>query len=140
MAFDKILRSGVKIANRVTRSVQGNVLHRAWIAQDGLGKPIFDTEPGEGTPRKAIVEKQMQRKVLPDGQMTAIEAVITFLDQIPTQGSQGRQEPIDTRDELTLFDGSIGPIAYIDSVCDPSKGPDQYFQITVWIGVRWTRG
>jgi hypothetical protein len=45
-------------------------------------------------------------------------ATITFLDPIDDNGAAGRQEPVDSRDIITLQDGKTAPIVEIKGPVD----------------------
>jgi len=116
VALDSIVRNAIKTANKVSKPVQCSVTHRRWISnKDGFGEKNFDT-----VTRPALVEKNLEKFVKEDGQVTGVQARLTFLTVVEPQGSTGRDEPIDSRDEFVLPDGTTGPIvAMVGGVVDP---------------------
>lgn len=135
MALDSIIRKGIATVDKVTRPVQAIIIHKAWVGQDGFGVPTFN--PVNGTARRAIYEQRAHSKQLPDGRLVAVQALLTFLDPIPPNGTAGRQEPVDPRDVFILPDGSTGPTAFVSGLLDPSTG--RSFITQVWLGIRGVR-
>lgn len=118
MSLADVLRNGVAVAHRVTTSLQPSVTHKAWIGQDGYGNETY----AASVPLSAIVDRTQQQRVLPDGRVVLTFAKLTFLDVIAPNGAAGRTEPIDTRDELVLADGSTAPIVDVSGPVDPATG------------------
>jgi hypothetical protein len=132
MALDRLVRRGVAIASRQTRSLQDAITHFAYVSQDLFGKKTFN--PPSGTSRKCLIEQRVQKRKLPGGQEVDVQAALLFLEPIPAQGTAGRVEPIDPRDEIVLPDGSTGPIIYVSGPEDPKT--DRPFVLQVWLGIR----
>jgi hypothetical protein len=133
MGLDDIVRNAVATANSVTRTLQTTVTHRAWTGQDGYGKPTFASP----VTRSAVVEltQALSKPVLvrtSTGQEKAARAKVLFLTPIAANGASGRTEPIDPRDEITLPDGTTGPILSIEGTVDPDTS--RPFAAEVWIG------
>jgi len=119
MALIDILRAGVEIANNATNSVQQAVTHEAWTGQDSNGVPTF----GTAVTRHAIVEVVRKLKPTASGQLVPVVATLTFVEPVSSNGTSGRQEPIDPRDRITLANGFTAPIVGApDSVMDPGTG------------------
>lgn len=131
-----MLRIGVKVANKVTRPVQAEVTHKQFVSQDGAGKKTFS--PSTGIKRLCLFEQQEHKMELPDGRLIAVEAVLTFLEEVLPQGASGRLEPIDPRDEIILPDGSTAPVVYVSAPYDPKK--KRGFVVQVWLGVKRSQG
>jgi hypothetical protein len=116
MALDSLVRKGVALANKLTTSLQLEVSHEAWIADDGEGQPQYALP----VPYTAIVEEGGKARRSPTGEVVYPQFSLTFLTPIEPNGASGRQEPIDPRDRLTLPDGRTGPILGAPSgVADP---------------------
>lgn len=128
MAFDDLVRSGVALADSLTAPLQGTVTHEAWTATTALGEKTF----AAGVGRKAIIELKTRERQTSDGRTILTTAKITFLRPIAAHGGAGRKEPIDSRDRLTLPDGSTDPVADVDALIDPDTGRGYY--ATVYLG------
>lgn len=136
MALDATVRSVVKVAYGVTKSLQETVQHYAWTSQDGFGAPNNPATPegyAAAVPLKAIVVQKLQLKHMGDGRQVAVKATLTFLQVIAPNGAAGRDEPIDPRDKLVLADGTTGPILRAEGMRDPGKG--RPFLLEVWLGM-----
>jgi len=133
MALDSLIRKGVKIIDKQTKSVQSTILHKQWVDQDGFGNPVYD--PPEGIRRKAILDDRYQLKTMSDGQTIAIGATLLFLEYIPPQGSDKRSvEPLDPKDVIVLPDGSENSIIKVFGLEDPEK--NRPFALEVWLGAK----
>jgi len=130
MALADLIRKGVSIVNKQTKSVQVTVTHKQWTKQDGFGSPVYD--PPEGIARLAILDQRYQLRTRSDGQTVPISASLNFLDPILPKGTEGREEPIDARDVIVLPDGSSNSIVNIEGPYDPAMGKP--FILTVWLG------
>lgn len=132
MGLDAIIRSGLRVANQVTASLQATVTHERWKSVDGYGKPTYAL----AIDRTAIVEKTQRRMQTDTGETVMAKAKVTFLEPIADldTGSTitGRQHPTDARDRITLPDGTTGPILAIEGMVDPST-ERPYFE-AVWLG------
>jgi hypothetical protein len=113
-----IVKKAVSIADSVTKSLQGVVIHAPWIGQDGDGTARY----GPSHRYKAIIDlKEIQRHT-PSGQLVLTTASILFLQPLPPNGAAGRTEPIDPRDKLVLPDGTTGPIVIAAGFVDAGTG------------------
>jgi hypothetical protein len=129
MAFDAIIRNGVATANRLTKGLQPRVKIRRWQSGGGyegesLAAPIYV---------QAIVDLRLRDHHTSTGQVIATRAHVMILDKIGKEGNVGRIEPIDRRDELTLPDGSTGPIVEVGGPgVDPTTNLP--YLVEIWIG------
>lgn len=131
MGLATILRSAVQTASRVTGGVDGvqsDVTIAAWTGMDGYGKPTFAL----AKTHTAIVERTQRMIRTTEGKEILSRARIMFLNTIKANGASGRTEPIDTRDVITLPDGTTGPILDVIGVIDPST--ERPFAHEVWLG------
>ena len=126
MALDTILRKGVALANTLTAALQDTVKHEAWIGHDGFAKPTYDPS---SINRQAIVEMDQRLIRLADGQEVQQRARVTVIGPITGNGANGRKEPVDPRDRITLPDGTTGPILDVKGVSDPSTGAPYAYTI-----------
>ncbi len=127
MGLDDALRKGILTANKVTGSLQVNVVHKAWIDSDVSGEDVFDTEVS----RPAVVEYRRKLVRNDQGEEVVQHASITFLRIVEPNGATSRREPIDPRDELTLPDGHTGPILSIKGVTDPDTSRPYVLEVSL---------
>lgn len=115
MSLADLVRSSVAVADRVTRALQVDVEHEAWIGQSSTTKPTYAAAVNV----KAIVEQGPKALRTPSGETIPIKAVISILHTIADNGAAGRKEPIDPRDRFTLPDGTVGaPILGAEGLVD----------------------
>lgn len=111
MSLLDTVRAGIATAANITRPLQGDVQHYAWVSQDAYGAPTYDPPAsGAGTSRKALVDLGRKLRKTEEGKLVMTVASLTFLDVITPNGASGRDEPIDTRDKIVLPDGTTGPL------------------------------
>lgn len=126
MSLLDVLRTGVKIADGVTKPLQATVQYWRYISQDSYGtstySPPFNAEsPTNGLRLKAIVDwKQKQVRTM-EGILTVSRASVTFLDilavVVATSG-----EGISDLDLIVLPDGTTGPILDMAGFIDAGTG------------------
>lgn len=127
MSLATLVRSGVKIANRTTASLQVTVQHRPWISQNGLGTDLY----GSTVRRKAIVS-QREDSIEDRGEIIRTIAYVLLLKPVTPNGATGRIEPVDKRDLFVLPDGTTGPIVKISGFIDAgTNGP---YLHEIWLG------
>lgn len=151
MSLNSLIRNAVKVADTITKSLQGDVQHSAWIGQDGFGKPVYGTviqglditgqptTPNVPVVRKAVIElKQRERQV--QGRVIMTFAYLTFVGPIPVNGmTSERKEAVDPRDVFILPDGSTGPVVDVQGVLDSET--NLMYAVEVWLGdMTSTRG
>jgi len=120
MAFPlEIVRSGIVLANGLTKGLQCKVKFEAVTGQGANGRtyaaPIYID---------AVVDMTTKERVRPDGKILTIAATVTVVGDIPANGTviagNPRREPVDPRDRVTLPNGFTGPIISAPgSVIDP---------------------
>jgi hypothetical protein len=104
------VRSGVTAWKAATSTAQGVVTFEAWIADsDAKGTHVY----ADPVPLRALIQRNPADREQPSGDERKILAIVTFLEALPAVGAAGRDEPIDTRDRITLPDGSSGPITEV---------------------------
>lgn len=128
MSLLTVLRSGVKIADKVTKPLQATVMHAAWTGSDDYGAGSYATPVA----RRAIVDQQQHEHRTRSGELVATQAYIGFLEPIAPNGAAGRTEPIDPNDVIILPDGTSGPIVDISGFIDAGTGRPLFSE--VWIG------
>lgn len=105
MALIDIVRTGVKIANSVTDSLQSTVSFERCTGTDGFGAKTY----AAAVSLKAIVDWKQQQVRTPEGQLTVTRASVLFLDTaalVTATGGNG----VSDEDRITLADGTTGPI------------------------------
>ena len=126
MGLADILRSGIAIADTVTKGVQVNVTHEAWTGQNGHGTETY----AAAVTRKAIVDLTRKQRPTASGKLVNVVATVIILEPVLPNGAAGRFEPIDPRDKLTLPDGTTGPILNgPNSVMDPATSRGLFNEI-----------
>jgi hypothetical protein len=116
MGLDSVVRSVVATANAVTSSLQATVQHAAWTGNLQDGTDSFAT----AVPLQALVEFKQRLRRLSTGREVMQQAVVTFIGPVTANGTAGRREPIDPRDQITLPNGYSGPILDVEGLVDPS--------------------
>ena len=132
--YEVIIRDAVaNILSPQFESMKLNVAHHAWTGSDGNGADTFDpplTQPG--VTRRAIVNLTRKETWIAGVKVITV-ATLYFLDPIPDNGAPLRQEPIDTRDILTLPNGVTAPIRSVGGQTDSLTS--QPFVYKVILGV-----
>lgn len=129
MGFSKLIRNMVSVADKLTKDLQVPVIHEPWISNDATyGTPVY----GAPVTRLAIVEMKQRTLRLNNGQEITQRASVTFTYPIEANGAEGRQEPIDIRDKLTLPSGYSGPIKVVEGL--ENNFPDSPYLLEVLLG------
>lgn len=114
----EILRSGIQIADSLTKGVQSTITIERWTGQTVHGDDTYSIP----ITVSAVIDRTNKVINRGDEQIT-IGATLTVIGDIPPDGGVGRREPIDPRDRITLPDGFTGPIINApNSVVDPGTG------------------
>jgi len=110
-----VIRSGVKVADKVTKDLQPSVSYERFTGQDGFGDKTY----AAAVDLKAIVDWKQTQVRTTTGLLTVSRAAVTFLDidaLVAATGGAG----IGDDDKITLPDGTTGPIldmaGFIDAV------------------------
>jgi hypothetical protein len=131
MGYEDLIRAGVALASSQFDSMKVSVTVTPWIGQDGDGDDSY------GTPflARALLDPSPRMRSTPTGRLIMTFATLTFLDPIanttPNSG-QVRQQPIDSRDIITLPDGSTAPIIQVGGFTD--SGTEKPFATEVILG------
>jgi hypothetical protein len=144
MSLNSTIRAVVNVANSVTASLQGTVLHSAWIRQDAMGTPVYGRKlegldiygaynaVGVQIPRQAVIEKKQRIREV-QGRQIMTFATLTFVGQVEKNGmTTFRKEPFDPRDILILPDGDTGPIIDVVGVLDSET--NNFYAVEVFLG------
>lgn len=101
---------------------------RRWTGQDLSGDPTYAASISVA----GLVELKQQLRKNTEGQEVMSKTKLTFTQPIAAEGTSGRREPIDPRDEIILPDGTTGPI--IDIAGLVSGGTAAPYMLEVWLG------
>jgi hypothetical protein len=98
MALADVVRKAIGTASKLTTSFQGPLRINRWAGQNALGE---DREP---TPIvvQAIVNLNPGKTYERDGVKLPIRAAVYVLEPLAPEGTDGRREPIDPRDEFEI--------------------------------------
>ncbi len=118
MSLLDVLRSGVKIADKVTKPLQGTVTFTHYTTPpDGYG-----TEPTKTSATlRAIIDWKQRQLRTPNGELTVSRASVLFLDINAVVAATGG-EGIDDHDVIVLPDGTTGPILDMSGFVDAGTG------------------
>jgi hypothetical protein len=117
MAFDKVIRSALVTANKVTASLQATVSHAAFSSADSYGNPTYASAKN----RKALVEFKPKMVKTTSGEEKVSKATVTFIQPVA----------VDLRDQITLPDGTTSPILAISGLVDPST--DELYMLQIFL-------
>lgn len=112
MGLNDTITKLISVADKATKTLQVDVTHKPWLADDVRGKPQY----GSATTLKGIVERDRRtvrsRNTSGDDVELITVAKVTFLSNVTLKH----------KDLLTLVDGTSGPIVSIKSVDNPAGG------------------
>jgi len=117
MSLLDVLRSGVEIANRVTRPIQATVMYKRETGTDEYGAKTYAT----AVPLHAIVDFQAKQVRTREGVLTVTRATITLLDIAEIVAATNGQG-IDNDDQFIFPDGDSGPTLDIGGFVDAGTG------------------
>jgi hypothetical protein len=117
MGFAGIVRSGVKLADKLTTDLQIDMRHARYVTEDFRGDATYATP----VIRKALVERKLRMVKTISGEMAASSVTLTFL----------RPLLLDVRDKLTFPDDSTGKIIAEDGLVDPATNMGYFSQVSL---------
>lgn len=109
MAFLPIIRSGIALADKMTKDLQPKVKLEKFIGVTGSGKRTYSA----AVMVPAIVDWKQKHVMTASGQLAVSRASVMFLD--PTI-------LVDDDDRITLPDGTTGPIIDMAGFIDAETG------------------
>jgi hypothetical protein len=130
MSLSTIIKSGIKIADTQTKSVQSTITLKAWIGDDGYGAQAY----ASAVALRAVVEQKNRPYMTAAGETVTITAQVTIVGPVaPTSPKVGetRQNPVDPRDIIVLPDGSTRPIVLINALINPDTNAPYMVQISL---------
>ena len=122
MSLLNTLRSAVKIADKVTKSVQAEVQFRHYLGADDYGAKSYT--PAVGQPAlllRAVVDWKQKQVRTQAGILSVSRASVTFLD-VNAVAAATNNEGIDDHDIIILPDGTTGPILDMAGFIDAGTG------------------
>ena len=127
MSLLDTLRSGIKIADTISKPLQATVTYKRYLSSDSYGTRTY----GSAVSLKAIIDwKQKQVRTM-EGILTVSRASIMFLD-IAAIVTATAGEGINDLDSLVLPDGTTGPILDMSGFIDAGTGHP--IATEVWLG------
>jgi len=107
-----VVRSAVKIADKVTKPLQGLVSFERYLSQDGFGTKTYATP----ATLRAIVELKQQQVRSTSGELSVSRASVLFLDVAGLKAVA--PSGVSVNDRVTLPDGTTGPILNLSGFVD----------------------
>lgn len=117
MSLLDVLRTGVKIADGVTKPLQATVSFQRYTGSDSYGTPTY----AAAVDLRAIVDYVSKQVRTPEGILTVSRASITLLDIAAVVAATGGAG-IDNNDKFVLPDGDSGPLLDIRGFVDAGTG------------------
>jgi hypothetical protein len=132
MSLLDVLRSGVLIADSVTKPLQPEVGFRHFVSVDGEGAKTFNP-PLTAPPAtiQAIVDWKQKHLRTSEGELTVSRASVMFLNVEEVKRVTNNQGVSD-EDIIILPDGTTGPIIDMGGFIDAGTG--QPFATEVFLG------
>lgn len=113
MSLLDTLRLGVEIANRVTKSIQAEVIYEKEMGNDPFGTKLYASP----VPMDALVDWKQKQLRMQDGTLSVSRASVQFID-IAQLIAATDGDGIDDDDRITLPDGTTGPIIDMSGFID----------------------
>jgi hypothetical protein len=117
MSLLDALRSGVKLADKITKPLQATVTYEREASNDGYGAITYASP----VTLRAVVDFASKMVRTPSGELTVTRATIDLLD-IAAVVAATNGEGIGNNDRFTLPDGDTGPILDISGFIDAGTG------------------
>ena len=122
MSLLAILRSGVAIADKVTKPLQPEVRYWRYVSEDAYGGQTYSPVlTSAGIPLRAIVDYKSTQVRTREGILTVSRALITLLD-IAAVVAATNGLGIGNDDRFVLPDGDSGPLLDIRGFIDAGTG------------------
>lgn len=127
MALLDVLRSGVKIADSVTKSLQCTVQFERCTSKTGDGVRLY----AEGVVQlQAVVDSKVQQIRSNTGILDVSRASVLFLDVAALDAATGSRGVM-AEDRITLQDGTTGPTLSIEGFADAGTGRQVTTQVYI---------
>lgn len=122
MSLLDVLRSGVAVADRVTKPLQATVSYERYLYSDEYGEKTY----GPAVPMAAIVDWVQRQVRTKEGVLSVCRASVLFLDiqalLAATVGTDNPMGGISDEDRIILPDGDTGPILDMSGFIDAGTG------------------
>jgi hypothetical protein len=115
----------VALANNLTGGLQVEVSHEAWIGDNEVGEPTFDTP----VLRKALHVRKTKIVRQPNQAELMSTSQLVFIGPIPEHGAEGRKEPLDPRDRFVFFNGESAKVLDVGGLDDPLTGRPYMYEV-----------
>jgi hypothetical protein len=127
MGYLDLLRSGVALADNLTKDLQATVTYERATGEDGYGKVTYASP----VPLHAIVDFARKQVRTKEGALSVTRATIDLLNIAEVEAATNGQG-IGNNDRFTLPDGDTGPILDISGFID--RGTGHPIATTVMVG------
>jgi len=117
MSLLDIVRSGVKLADKLTDSLQSTVTYERHTGDDGYGTDIFAAP----VTLKAVVDWKQKHLRTSTGELSVSRASVMFIDIAELNAATGGAG-LNDGDRITLADGTTGPILDMSGFIDAGTG------------------
>ena len=129
MSLLDVLRTGVKIADDVTKPLQATVSFQRYTGSDGYGTPTY----AAAVDLKAIVDWKQKQVRTPSGVLSVSRASVMFLDIVALM-SATNGEGVNDSDRIVLPSGDTGPILDMSGFIDADSATGTPVATEVWLG------
>src|SRR5262249_32013643 len=109
MSLADDVRGAVALAKSIFTDLEITIAYRAWIGQDGNGKPTY----APTLTLRAISDARVRQIKTTTGDVQLIKVSLLFLAPIPATTSNApykRVNPVDPQDIFIMPDGTTGPV------------------------------
>jgi len=114
MSLLDVLRAGVKIADSITKPLQGTVMYQRFSTTDEYGEK---TPAGSPQSLPGIIDQTQRQVRTPDGTYMTVRATIDFIDAAAIDAATGGQG-LSINDEFILPDGKKRPTLSVGGFVD----------------------
>lgn len=124
MSLLDVLRSGIAIADGITKPLQSTVTYRRWLSTDDYGTSVYAT----AVDLVAVVDASQSLIGTPLGEMAVAKSTLTFIniaDVVAATEGAGFTE----QDEFVLPDGTTGPVVSLSGFMDAGTGRRIYTEV-----------
>lgn len=128
MSLLDVLRTGVKIADKITKPLQATVRYQRESSKDEYGK----VTPKPVIPLRAIVDYGQKKVRTQTGEIVNSRATVTLLDVAAVQAATGGAG-IGPNDTFTLPDNTVCPVLDVTGFMDAGTGKPE-IGMTVMLG------
>ena len=117
MSLLDVVRVGVKVADGITKPLQATITYRRYGGEDAYGEKVL----GSAVSMKAVVDWKQRQVRTQAGILSVSRASVLFLDTAQLLSVTNNQG-INDEDQITLPDGTTGPILDMSGFIDAGTG------------------